>query len=146
MTTYKSQLFLLTGNKVRLSDILRANICFHVFQSYREKMSSIIVNVLSEWRLSQFCSLQVLFSAKNGNHAVIKRCQRRVPNKSLPVCLDFAWLKTPFNSTLYHSAQGMKFLLFLQKLCFLFPITHPHLLISLPRLCFSKARGIRIFF
>lgn len=52
MIQYKSEAFLLTGNKVRLSDILRANICFHVFSSYEGKMSSIIVNV-SELILGQ---------------------------------------------------------------------------------------------
>lgn len=63
MTKYKSEWFLLTGNKVRPPDVLRANICFHVFQSYVEKMSSITVTVLSERRLSQFHSASVLFAA-----------------------------------------------------------------------------------
>lgn len=115
MTKYKSELFLLTGNKVRPSEILRANISFYVFQSYGEKMSSIIVTVLSELRLSQFHSTSVLFPAKNENHTTITYCQGRGPNKSLPVGLDAAWLTTPFNPTLYHPTQGIRFLFFLQK-------------------------------
>lgn len=125
MTKYKSELFLLTGNKVRPSDILRVYSCFHVFQSYREKMSSIMMTVLSELRLSQFHSTSVLFSAKSGNHTVIKHCQGTVPNKNLEADLDSTWLNAHFNPTLYHPAQGIKLLFLLQKLCFLFPTTNP---------------------
>lgn len=78
MTKYKSELFLLTGNKVRPSDMLRANICFHVFQSYGEKMAPIIMTVLSELRRSQFHSTSVLLLSQEWK----PYCDKILPRES----------------------------------------------------------------